>query len=54
MNKDLYEFKEINEKIKKKLNYIKADSDIMYNNINEVKALKMIYMKRHLRFLRTI
>lgn len=40
MNKDLYEFKEIDEKIKNKLNYIKADSDIMYNNINEVKALK--------------
>lgn len=40
LNKDLYEFKEIDEKIKNKLNYIKADSDIMYNNINEVKALK--------------
>lgn len=40
LNKDLYEFKEIDEKIKNKLNYIKADSDIIYNNVNEVKALK--------------
>jgi len=46
LNKDLYEFKEIDEKIKSKLNYIKANPDIMSNNINEVKALKNdIYMK---------
>ena len=40
MNKDLYEFKEIDEKIKSKLNYIKVNPNIMSNNINEVKALK--------------
>ena len=46
MNKDLYEFKEIDEKVKSKLNYIKANPDIMSNNINEVKAVKNdIYMK---------
>ena len=46
LNKDLYEFKEIDEKIKSKLNYIKANPNIMSNNINEVKALKNdIYMK---------
>jgi len=46
LNKDLYEFKEIDEKVKSKLNYIKANPDIMSNNINEVKALKNdIYMK---------
>ncbi|OOM75441.1 helix-turn-helix domain protein [Clostridium puniceum] len=40
MNKELEEFKEIDEKVKSKLNYIKANIDIMSNNINEVKALK--------------
>ncbi|BCZ49389.1 transcriptional regulator [Clostridium gelidum] len=46
MNKELCEFKEIDEKVKSKLNYIKANPDIMFNNINEVKAVKNdIYMK---------
>ena len=46
LNKELCEFKEIDEKIKSKLNYIKANPNIMSNNINEVKALKNdIYMK---------
>ena len=46
LNKDLYEFKEINEKIKSKLNYLKANPHIMSNNINEVKAVKNdIYIK---------
>ena len=40
LNKELEEFKEIDEKVKSKLNYIKANIDIMSNNINEVKALK--------------
>lgn len=40
LKKDLDEFKELNEKIKSKLSYIKANQDIMPNNINEVKALK--------------
>ena len=40
MNKELCEFKEIDEKVKNKLNYIKANPDIMSNNINEVKSLK--------------
>ena len=40
LNKELYEFKEIDEKVKNKLNYIKANPEIMSNNINEVKALK--------------
>ena len=46
LNKELCEFKEIDEKIKSKLNYIKANPNIMSNNINEVKALKNdIYIK---------
>ena len=46
LNKELHEFKEIDEKVKNKLNYIKGNPDIMSNNINEVKALKNdIYMK---------
>jgi len=46
LNKELCEFKEIDEKVKSKLNYIKANPDIMSNNINEVKAVKNdIYMK---------
>ena len=46
MNKELGEFKEIDDKVKNKLNYIKANTDIMYNNINEVKAVKNdIYIK---------
>jgi transcriptional regulator with XRE-family HTH domain len=46
LNKELCEFKEIDEKIKSELNYIKANPDIMSNNINKVKALKNdIYMK---------
>jgi len=40
LNKELCEFKEIDEKVKNKLNYIKANPDIMSNNINEVKSLK--------------
>ena len=40
LNKELYEFKEIDEKVKNKLNYIKANPNIMSNNINEVKSLK--------------
>lgn len=40
LNKELCEFKEIDEKVKNKLNYIKANPEIMSNNINEVKALK--------------
>ncbi len=40
LNKDLYEFKEINEKVRNKLNHIKSNPDAMFNNINEVKALK--------------
>lgn len=40
MKKDLYELKEINEKVNSKLDYIKNNHDIMLNNINEVKALK--------------
>ena len=38
MNKELWEFKEIDEKVKNKLNYIKANP--VSNDINEVKALK--------------
>ena len=46
LNKELGEFKEIDDKVKNKLNYIKANTDIMYNNINEVKAVKNdIYIK---------
>lgn len=52
LNKDLYEFKEIDKKVKSKLNYIKANPDIMSNNINEVKALKNdIYMKTSKAFI---
>ena len=40
LNKELCEFKEIDEKVKKKLNYIKANANIMSSNINEVKSLK--------------
>ena len=40
LNKELHEFKEIDEKVKNKLNYIKGNPDIRSNNINEVKALK--------------
>jgi len=40
LNKELGEFKEIDEKVKNKLNYIKANPDIMSNNINAVKSLK--------------
>ena len=38
LNKELWEFKEIDEKVKNKLNYIKANP--VSNNINEVKSLK--------------
>lgn len=40
LNKELYEFKEINEKLKNKLSNIKNNPDIVSHNINEVKALK--------------
>lgn len=40
MKKDLQELKEIDKKVEDKLNYILSNSDIMNNNINEVKALK--------------
>lgn len=40
LKKDTYELEEINEKVKNKLGYIKTNPDIMFKNINEVKALK--------------
>lgn len=40
LNKDLNELKEIDEKVKSKLDYIKSNHNIITNNINEVKALK--------------
>lgn len=40
LNKDLNEFREIDEKVKNKLNYIKANPHVMSNNINEIKAVK--------------
>ncbi|EKQ57958.1 MULTISPECIES: helix-turn-helix transcriptional regulator [unclassified Clostridium] len=52
MNKDLQELKEIDEKVKNKLSYIKSNLDIMSNNINEVKALKNdIYEKTSKAFI---
>jgi transcriptional regulator with XRE-family HTH domain len=52
LNKDLDEFKEIDEKVKSKLNYIKNNPDIMSNNINEVKGLKNdIYEKTSKAFI---
>lgn len=40
MKKDIQEIKEIDEKVKHKLNYILSNSDIIVNDINEIKALK--------------
>ncbi len=52
LNKDLQELKEIDEKVKNKLSYIKSNLDIMSNNINEVKALKNdIYEKTSKAFI---
>lgn len=52
LNKDLYELREINEKVNSKLSYIKSNPDIMFNNINEVKALKNeIYEKTSKTFI---
>jgi transcriptional regulator with XRE-family HTH domain len=50
--KDLYELKEIDAKVKSKLDYIKSNPDIMINNINEVKALKNdMYVKASKAFI---
>gem|GEM_PF-4563441 len=49
MKEYLYEIRDLDEKIKNKLEYIKHNSDMKSNNINEIKALKTLYMKRHLR-----
>jgi transcriptional regulator with XRE-family HTH domain len=50
--KDLYELKEIDAKVKSKLDYIKSNPDIMVNNINEVKALKNdMYVKASKAFI---
>ena len=52
LKNDLYELREIDEKVKLKLHYIKSNSDIMLNNINEVKALKNdIYEKASKTFI---
>ena len=52
LKKDLNELKEIDEKVKTKLNYIRNTSDIMKSNINEVKALKNdIYEKASKTFI---
>ncbi|HEY5560952.1 MAG TPA: helix-turn-helix transcriptional regulator [Clostridiaceae bacterium] len=40
MKKDLFELKEIEDKIKSKFNYINDNSNLALNNINEVKILK--------------
>jgi transcriptional regulator with XRE-family HTH domain len=40
LNKDLNEFREIDEKLKNKLNYLKTNPQVMSNNINEIKAVK--------------
>ncbi len=48
----LYEIKELDEKIKNKLEYIKHNSDMKSNNINEIKALKnTIYEKASKTFI---
>lgn len=40
MNKDLNEFREIDEKLKNKLIYLKTNPQVICNNINEIKAVK--------------
>lgn len=40
LNKELYEIKEINEKLNNKLNYIKFNPEAIQDNMNDIKAVK--------------
>jgi transcriptional regulator with XRE-family HTH domain len=40
LKKDLMEIREIDEKVKSKLNYLKSNAEVTINNTNEIKALK--------------
>jgi transcriptional regulator with XRE-family HTH domain len=52
LRNDLDELREIDEKVKSKLDYIKINPGIMLNNINEVKVLKnVIYEKTSKTFI---